>query len=306
MISSDDKLKVGVVGIIGMPNVGKSTMINMIIGEKISITSKKAQTTRSNIKGIYNEKDTQIIFIDTPGILNPKNKLGSHMLKQSKSIISKSDICLFIIDAQKNNTLSEKNFINYLKKVNKPKFLIINKIDLITNKRILNLIEDYSETKVFNEIIPISAKKNTNKDELLKTIKEYLPSDTRLYPENMVTDQSNIELISEIIREKLLRYLDKEIPHGVAVEIEKIYDDRENDIIKISAVIYCEKESHKKIIIGKNGKKLKGVGKAARLELEAIYGCKVFLSTWVKVKNNWRNNSFNLRELGFDLKIKDN
>lgn len=305
MDSLKKNFKAGMVGIIGMPNVGKSTMLNMLIGEKISIISDKAQTTRGNIKGIYNDVDTQIVFIDTPGIQNPRNKLGNYMLKQSKSIIKGSDICLFLVDAGRNSNKNENEFIEYFKKINKPKILVINKIDLISNEKILLLIDKYSKLNCFDEIVPISAKKGSNKNELLESIKRYLPKDIRYFPENMVTDQSNTDLISEIIREKLLKYLDKEIPHGVAVEIEKINDDIEKNLIQISAIIYCEKESHKKIIIGKNGKKLKGIGKSARTELEEIYGCKIFLSTWVKVKSNWRNNNFNLKELGFDLKKKN-
>lgn len=294
-------IKAGFVSLIGRPNVGKSTIINMLVGEKISITSEKPQTTRQNIRGIYNDESTQIVFVDTPGIQIPRNKLSEYMLSQSKSASSDVDIIVIVVDGEHSDNSLKTKFADNLKQNAQAKFLVINKIDKISNEEILNQIDFYSKLNLFDEIIPLSALKGTNKTELLNTIKSYLNYSYKFYPDNMVTDRSNYNLISEIIREKLLRYLDKEVPHGIAVQIEKITDDKEKNIIHISATIFCEKESHKKIIIGKDGKKIKGIGKAARKELEKIYGCKIYLETWVKVKTNWRNNSRLIQNMGFDL-----
>lgn len=298
-MSTSNKVKFGIVGIVGLANVGKSTLLNLLVEEKISIVSDKPQTTRTNIRGIYNDSQTQIVFVDTPGIHNPKNKLGNNMLKISKNIIKQSDICVFVIDGAKPLSNLETQFIEYLKKFKNPKMLVINKIDLISNGKILSLIQKYSEFQSFDEIIPLSAKTSLNKSALLEVLKKYLPYGEKLYSEDIITDQSNSKLISEIIREKLLKYLSKEVPHGLAVEIEKITDDENKNLIEISALIYCEKKSHKKIIIGKNGRKLKGIGMVARKDLEELFGCKIHLSTWVKVKENWREDSFTINQLGF-------
>lgn len=301
MQENNNEFKVGFAGIVGKPNVGKSTLLNNITGEKISITSDKPQTTRKNIRGIYNDFDSQIVFVDTPGIQSPKNKLGTYMLNEANSIIKDIDILIFVVDGTFNPRISDTdNFFDKLNKLKTPKILVINKMDKISNEDVLKLIKSYSEFDIFEEIVPMNALKGINTLELMQTIKKYLPRGQKLYPDDMVSDQSTKELISEIIREKLLRYLDKEVPHGIAVEIEKIDDDKKKNIIKISSVIYCEKDSHKKIIIGKDGKKLKGIGKSARKELEEIFGCKVFLSTWVKVKENWRNNNFIIKDLGYN------
>lgn len=299
LINKNELAKVGFVTIVGRPNVGKSTLLNAIVGEKISITSNKAQTTRSRIKGIYNDTDSQIIFLDTPGVQKPKNKLGEYMESEFKLSFQGTDLIMMIVDETKNIGSTDKQLIENIKNSKVPRILVINKIDLLKNEEILENIKMYDELGVFDDIIPISAGKNRNMDELIKTVKKYMPYSHKYYGDGISTDQNNKVLISEIIREKILLYLEQEIPHGVAVEIEKLTDNAQKDLIEISAVIYCEKQSHKKIIIGKNGNKLKGIGKAARVELENIFGAKVFLQTWVKVKENWRDNANYIKNFGY-------
>lgn len=299
LIKQDELCRVGFVTITGRPNVGKSTLLNAIIGEKISIISSKAQTTRSRLKGIYNDNDSQIIFLDTPGVQKPKNKLDTYMENELKLSIQGTDVIIVVVDDSKRIGEFDKQIFEKVKNSKIPRILVINKIDLLTNEEILNNIAMYGELDIFDEIVPVTAEKNKNIEELVETVKKYLPYSHKYYGNDIYSDQSNKILISEIIREKALMYLDQEVPHGVAVEVEKLSDNKFKDMIEISAVIYCEKQSHKKIIIGKDGKKLKGIGKAARVELENIFDCKVFLQTWVKVKENWRDNANYVRNFGY-------
>jgi len=299
LLKSDSNCKVGFVSIVGRSNVGKSTLLNAIIGEKIAITSDKPQTTRSRIKGIYNDEESQIIFLDTPGVQKPKNKLGSYMAKEVSLSSSTADVIVYVVDESEKIGRLDHNIIENLKKTKQPKIVVLNKIDKLSEDKIFDIIKMYDEIGIFDDIVPVCAIKKRNVTELIKTIKKYLVYSAKFFPDGMTTDQSNKVMISEIIREKILNYTNQEIPHGTAVEVVRILDKQDKNMIEISIIIYCERDSHKKIIIGKNGRKLKGIGKAARVELEEIFGCKVFLETWVKVKENWRDNVNYIREFGY-------
>jgi GTP-binding protein era len=299
LLKSDSNCKVGFVSIVGRSNVGKSTLLNAIIGEKIAITSDKPQTTRSRIKGIYNDEESQIIFLDTPGVQKPKNKLGSYMAKEVSLSSSTADVIVYVVDESEKIGRLDHNIIENLKKTKQPKIVVLNKIDKLSEDKIFDIIKMYDEIGIFDDIVPVCAIKKRNVTELIKTIKKYLVYSAKFFPDDMTTDQSNKVMISEIIREKILNYTNQEIPHGTAVEVVRILDKQDKNMIEISIIIYCERDSHKKIIIGKNGRKLKGIGKASRVELEEIFGCKVFLETWVKVKENWRDNVNYIREFGY-------
>ena len=299
LLKSDSNCKVGFVSIVGRSNVGKSTLLNAIIGEKIAITSDKPQTTRSRIKGIYNDEESQIIFLDTPGVQKPKNKLGSYMAKEVSLSSSTADVIVYVVDESEKIGRLDHNIIENLKKTKQPKIVVLNKIDKLSEDKIFDIIKMYDEIGIFDDIVPVCAIKKRNVTELIKTIKKYLVYSAKFFPDDMTTDQSNKVMISEIIREKILNYTNQEIPHGTAVEVVRILDKQDKNMIEMSIIIYCERDSHKKIIIGKNGRKLKGIGKAARVELEEIFGCKVFLETWVKVKENWRDNVNYIREFGY-------
>lgn len=294
--------KSGFVSIIGRPNVGKSTLMNNIVGEKIAIMSDKPQTTRNTIQAVYTDEEAQIVFLDTPGIHKPKNKLGEMMVKSAEDAFRNVDCIIFVVDDSKKIGKGDSMIIEELRKTKTPVFLVINKIDKLENKEeLFELIQMYDEQGVFEEIIPTSALKGSNIDELVSVIKSKLSEGPKYFPNNMITDQPERILVSELIREKILLYTNDEVPHGVAVSIEKMKKRKDRDMIDISAVIYCERDSHKGIIIGKGGRKLKGVGKSAREEIEFLLGSQVNLQLWVKVKENWRNlpnyiNDFGLNE----------
>ncbi|WP_304205962.1 GTPase Era [Peptostreptococcus russellii] len=294
--------KSGFVSIIGRPNVGKSTLMNNIVGEKIAIMSDKPQTTRNTIQAVYTDEEAQIVFLDTPGIHKPKNKLGEMMVKSAEDAFRNVDCIIFVVDDSKKIGKGDSMIIEELRKTKTPVFLVINKIDKLENKEeLFELIQMYDEQGVFEEIIPTSALKGSNIDELVSVIKSKLSEGPKYFPDNMITDQPERILVSELIREKILLYTNDEVPHGVAVSIEKMKKRKDRDMIDISAVIYCERDSHKGIIIGKSGRKLKGVGKSAREEIEFLLGSQVNLQLWVKVKENWRNlpnyiNDFGLNE----------
>ncbi len=290
-------MKSGFVGIVGRPNVGKSTLLNRIIGEKIAITSNKPQTTRNSIRGIYTTDAVQIVFIDTPGIHKGRNKLGNIMSEISANTLKEVDLILFLVDGEMSKGGGESYILELIGKVQTPAILAINKIDSMTPQEYMNIYTQYSDTGMFAEIYGVSAMDGTNVDKLLDSIKIYMEDGPMYFPEDMITDYPERFLVSEIIREKLLMYLDEEVPHGVAVEIESFEEGA--DITRIGAVIYCEKKSHKGIIIGRQGKKLKGVGKSARIELEALLGTKIFLEIFVKVKEGWRNRDFDLKNFGY-------
>lgn len=264
--------------------------MNNIVGEKIAIMSDKPQTTRNTIQAVYTDDESQIVFLDTPGIHKPKNKLGEMMVKTAEDAFKNMDSIIFVVDDSKKIGKGDSMIMENLKKIKVPKFLVINKIDKIKNKEeLFEIIEMYDSLGIFEEIIPVSALKGSNVIELVRSIKKYLSVGPKYFPDHMITDQPERVLVSELIREKILLYTNDEVPHGVFVEIEKMKSRRDKEIVDISAVIYCERDSHKGIIIGKQGRKLKGIGKSSRVEMELLLGSKVNLQLWVKVKENWRN-----------------
>jgi GTP-binding protein Era len=295
-------MKSGFIGIIGRPNVGKSTLLNAILGEKIAITTDKPQTTRNSIRGIYTrrngrEDDCQMIFIDTPGIHKPRNKLGGYMTEMAINTFKEVEVIVFIVDDELSAGPGDKYILDLLRDVKTPVFLVINKIDKLEPEKYRTIYEEYRSFNLFEDIIGVSALSGKNVDVLLEKIEGKLQDGPMYFPEDMITDHPERFIVSEIIREKVLLYLEEEIPHGVAVELESYQEEPE--ITRIGAVIYCEKKSHKGIIIGKEGKKLKGIGKSARIEIEALLGTKVFLELWVKVKENWRDSDFALSGFGY-------
>ena len=296
-------MKSGFIGIIGRPNVGKSTLLNSILGEKIAITTDKPPTTRNSIRGIYTEMnddglaECQMVFIDTPGIHKGRNKLGNAMTEMAINTFKEVEVILFLVDGNINKGPGDKYILDMIKELDTPKILIINKIDKMLPDEFKEIYDDYQSMGVFDEIFGTSAINGKNVPELINRIKDFLEEGPMYFPEDMITDHPERFIVSEIIREKVLMYLDEEIPHGVAVEIESFKE--ETNITRIGAVIYCERKSHKGIIIGKQGKKLKGIGKTARLEMEALLGTKVYLELWVKVKENWRDNDFALSNFGY-------
>ncbi len=297
------EIKTGFVAIIARPNVGKSTLLNRLVGQKIAITTPVAQTTRKNIKGIYSDNDSQIIFIDTPGIHKPLNKLGEALSEQSKSVLDDVDLILFLVDAQDEAGRGDKWIVeNYLKDTKTPILLVLNKVDLIKDlaKRELNTYTYKSLFEKSLDTVKVSAKTGRNVDDLIEKIKNYLPLGQKLYDEDEVTDQNMREIASEIIREKIIFATKDEIPHSVAVVIEN-YKEEEN-IDKISAQIIVSNESQKKILIGKSGSMLKKIGTNARLELEKIVDKKVFLELFVKVVKNWQKDNNFIKTLGLDVK----
>lgn len=293
------KFKSGFVSIVGMANVGKSTLLNALAGQKIAIVSDKPQTTRNRILAIYNDEEHQIIFTDTPGIHTPHNKLGEFMVKSASESIKDVDIVIFAADATKKITNSEREIIKEIEKSGADKMLVINKTDLVKKEELLPIIADYASLGDFLAIVPLSAKTGDGVEILLDELKRSLPEGPKYYDDEQITDQQEKQIAAEIIREKLLWFLDKEVPHGIAVEIEKM--EELLDITKIYAVIYCEKASHKGIIIGKKGEMLKKIATRARADIEKMLDKKVYLELWVRVKNDWRNSEKMIKGFGFEL-----
>lgn len=290
-------MKSGFISIIGRPNVGKSTLLNAILGEKIAIATDKPQTTRNTIRGIYTNDTAQMVFIDTPGIHKPRTKLGTFMTDSAVNTFKEVDAILFLVDDSINAGPGDKYIVEMLKNINTPKYLVINKIDKLGPMKYKKIFEEYDELKIFDGIFGVSAKENKNVDEVLTALENKMPEGPQYFPADMVTDHPERFIVSEILREKVLLYLEDEVPHGVAIEIESF--EEEENITRIGAVIYCERKSHKGIIIGKGGRKLKGIGKSAREEMEALLGTKVFLQLWVKIKENWRDSDFALSNFGY-------
>ena len=286
------------IAIVGRPNVGKSTLLNAMLGEKIAIVSRKPQTTRNRITGILTKGEDQFVFLDTPGIHRPQTKLGDFMVKTATGTMGDSDAVILIVEAGKPMGQVEENVIEQIKTKSLPAILVINKTDLSSPEKIAETIKTYSDAYDFNAFIPISAKKQDGVSIVLDEASKLLRESDWFFPEDMVTDQPERQFVSEIIREKLLRTLDKEIPHGTAVVIEGFEDL--GRMIKVRAEIYCEKESHKGIIVGKNGAALKLVGTYAREDLEKFFGVKVYLNLWVKVKANWRDNEITISNFGYN------
>ena len=294
--------KSGFVSIVGRPNVGKSTLMNNVVGEKIAIMSDKPQTTRNTIQAVYTDEECQSAFLDTPGIHKPKNKRGEFMVKAATDAFKNVDLVLFVVDDSKKIGPGDRKIIEDLKGIKTPVILVLNKIDKLEEAELFELMHLYSKEEVFKEIVPISALKGRNVNELLKVIGKYLEEGPKYFPDYMITDQPERVLVSELIREKVLHYLNDEVPHGVAVEVERMKSRHDKDIVDISAVIYCERDSHKGIIIGKNGRKLKGIGKSAREDMELLLGSKINLQLWVKVKENWRNLQNYISDFGYNDK----
>ncbi|HHW67297.1 GTPase Era [Defluviitalea raffinosedens] len=292
----------GFVTIIGRPNVGKSTLMNHLVGEKIAIMSDKPQTTRNRIQSILTRDDFQVVFIDTPGIHKPKHKLGHYMVKVAETTLNEVDIVLMLVEPTPHIGQGDRYVISELQKVKTPVILVINKIDTVEKQALLEVIEAYKNVYNFAEIIPISAFTGENCDRLLDVIRERLPKGPQYFPADMITDQPEKQLVAELIREKALHLLQQEIPHGIAVEIESMKKREDQDIVDINAVIYCERDSHKAIVIGKQGSMLKQIGSRSRIDIERLLGSKVFLELWVKVKKNWRDDDFLLKNFGFDPK----
>lgn len=292
--------KSGFVTIVGRPNVGKSTLSNRLIGEKISIISSKPQTTRNTIKTIINSPDSQVIFIDTPGIHKPKNKLGEYMVNLAENTLNEVDIVLFLTEASDEKPGAGDMYImEQLMKLKTPVFLIINKIDLIKKEQLFARIGKYTSVMDFKAVIPISALNNEGTDIVLDEIKKLLPDGPKYFPDDAITDQPEKMIAAELIREKILELVLEEVPHGTGVEVISFKERIGRDLVDIEANIYCERETHKGILIGKDGKMLKKIGSLAREDIENLLGVKVFLQLWVKVKPDWRNSDNMLKTLGY-------
>lgn len=297
----ENQLKSGFVTIIGRPNVGKSTLMNHLIGQKIAITSKKPQTTRNRIQTVYTDTDKgQIVFLDTPGIHQAKNKLGEYMVNVAESTLKDVDVILWLVEPSNYIGAGEQHIIKQLEKANLPVILIINKIDTVEKEKVLEYIDTYRKVYDFDEIIPVSALRGNNLDDVIDTIFKYLPYGPMFYDEDTVTDQPERQIVAEIIREKSLHALDEEVPHGIAVTIESMKKRKgQKGIIDIDATIICERDSHKGIIIGKGGAMLKKIGSNARYEIERMLDSKVNLRLWVKVKKDWRDSDSLMKNFGY-------
>jgi len=291
--------KSGIITICGRPNVGKSTLTNAFVGEKVAIVTNKPQTTRNRICAILNRGESQFVFVDTPGLHKARTRLGDYMVNVVKESVSDVDAVLLLVEPIPNIGAPEQELIDRIKKLGCPAVLVINKVDTLEKKEaLLEVISVYQQAHEFNAIVPISAKNKEGVEELLTLLDNYLEEGPQLFPEDMVTDQPERQVMAEILREKLLLCLDKEIPHGTAVEITK-FSERDDEVIECDATIYCEKNSHKGIIIGKGGAMLKKVSSSARRDMEKFMGTKVFLQTWVKVKENWRDNPAAIQNFGY-------
>ncbi|WP_270492744.1 GTPase Era [Enterococcus thailandicus] len=290
--------KSGFVAIVGRPNVGKSTLLNRIVGQKIAIMSDKAQTTRNKIQGVYTTPEAQLIFIDTPGIHKPKHRLGDFMVEAAYSALKEVDAVLFMISADQKRGRGDDFIIERLKNVTSPVYLVINKIDKIHPDELLSIIEDYSSQMPFAQVVPISATEGNNVDRLMETLVDEMPEGPQYFPEDQITDHPEYFVVSELIREKVLVLTRDEVPHSVAVVVDSMKRN-ENDKIQIQATIIVERDSQKGIIIGKGGKMLKQIGTRARKDIESLLGDKVFLELWVKVQKDWRDKKVYLQDFGY-------
>ena len=290
--------KSGMISIVGRPNVGKSTLTNSLVGEKIAIVTNKPQTTRNRICAILNRGDSQFVFMDTPGLHKARSALGDYMVKVVRESVADVDAVMLLVEPIPNVGGPEAELIGRIAALKVPAVLVINKIDTVKIEEILAVMQEYQKVHQFQAIVPISAKTGEGIEDLLSVLGGFLPEGPQLFPDDMVTDQPERQVMAEIVREKLLLCLDKEIPHGTAVEITK-FSERESEIIDVDATIYCEKNSHKGIIIGKNGDMLKKISTQARQDMEKFMGTKVYLETWVKVKENWRDNMNLIKNFGY-------
>lgn len=295
-----NEYKSGFVTLVGRPNVGKSTLMNHLIGQKIAITSNKPQTTRNRIQTVYTGEQGQIIFIDTPGIHKAKNKLGEYMVAVAERTLKEVDIILWLVEPSTFIGAGEDYIVEQLGKVKTPVILVINKVDTVKKEEILKFIDAYKDIYPFADIVPVSALKGDNTEELIHTILKYLPEGPRYFDEDVITDQPERQIVAELIREKALRLLGDEIPHGIAVAIERMKERPGSDLVDIDATIICERDSHKGMIIGKKGEKLKQIGMQARQEMENLLDMRVNLQLWVKVKKDWRDSDFLIKNYGYD------
>ena len=291
--------KSGMISIVGRPNVGKSTLTNALVGEKIAIVTNKPQTTRNRICAVVNRNDCQFVFMDTPGLHKARTKLGDYMVNVVKESVADVDAVLLLVEPIPHIGGPEAELIARIKSLNVPSVLVINKIDTVEKEALLAVMDTYAQAHSFNAILPISAKNNEGVEELLDLLANFLPEGPQLFPEDMVTDQPERQVCAEILREKLLLCLDKEIPHGTAVELVRFAERERDEVIEVDATIYCEKASHKGIIIGKGGAMLKKISTLARKDMERFMGTKVYLQTWVKVKENWRDNLNLIQNFGY-------
>lgn len=291
--------KAAMITICGRPNVGKSTLTNALVGEKIAIVSNKPQTTRNRITAIVSRGNTQFVLMDTPGFHKPRTRLGDYMVNVVKESVADVDAVLLLVEPVATIGPQEEELIQRLKTTGAPAILVINKIDTVDKTRLLSVMALYAQAFDFDAVIPVSAKTGEGLEELMDEMEKYAVEGPHLFPDDMITDQPERQICAELVREKLLQCLDKEIPHGTAVEVTK-FSERDNGIIDLEVTIYCEKDSHKGIIIGKKGAMLKKIGELARTDIEAFMGTKVYLQTWVKVKENWRDSLAQLRNFGFN------
>ena len=290
--------KSGFVTLIGRPNVGKSTLMNYLIGQKIAITSNKPQTTRNRIQTVLTTEEGQIVFVDTPGIHKAKNKLGEYMVNVAERTLNEVDVVLWLVEPSAFIGAGEKHIVTQLERVKTPVVLVINKVDMVKKEEVLSFIDAYRKLYEFAAIVPVSARSGENTEELVKVIMKYLPYGPKFYDEDTITDQPERQIVAELIREKALHALNDEIPHGIAVAIDSMKYRKK--IVDIDATIICERDSHKGIIIGKQGAMLKKIGSTARFEIEKMLECKVNLQLWVKVKKDWRDSDFLIKNFGFN------
>ncbi len=298
----NEQYKSGFVALIGRPNVGKSTLMNHLIGQKIAITSRKPQTTRNRIQTVYTCEEGQIVFLDTPGIHKAKNKLGEYMVHVAERTARDVDVVLWLVEPTTFIGAGERHIAEQLEKISVPVILVINKIDTIKKEEVLAVIDAYRKICDFAEIIPVSALRGLNTQDIIESILKYLPYGPQFYDEDTVTDQPQRQIVAEMIREKALHALDEEIPHGIAVSIDRMKERPGGKIVDIDATIICERDSHKGIIIGKQGSMLKKIGSNARFEIERMLEMKVNLKLWVKVKKDWRDSDFLIKNFGYDKK----
>ena len=301
-MNTNANFKSGFVTLIGRPNVGKSTLMNRLIGQKIAITSNKPQTTRNRIQTVYTDERGQIVFLDTPGIHKAKNKLGEYMVNVAERTLKEVDVVLWLVEPTTFIGAGEQHIAAQLKTIKTPVVLVINKVDTVKKEEILKFIDAYKDICEFADIVPVSALKGQNTDTVLEVIFKYLPYGPAFYDEDTVTDQPQRQIVAEMIREKALRSLDEEIPHGIAVKIEKMKERTGGKVVDIEATIICERDSHKGIIIGKGGAMLKKIGSAARFEIERMMEMKVNLQIWVKVRKDWRDSDLFIKNFGYDKK----
>ena len=301
-MNTNAKFKSGFVTLIGRPNVGKSTLMNRLIGQKIAITSNKPQTTRNRIQTVYTDERGQIVFLDTPGIHKAKNKLGEYMVNVAERTLKEVDVVLWLVEPSTFIGAGEQHIAAQLKTIKTPIVLVINKVDTVKKEEILKFIDAYKDICEFADIVPVSALRGQNTDTVLEVIFKYLPYGPAFYDEDTVTDQPQRQIVAEMIREKALRCLDEEIPHGIAVTIEKMKERPGGKVVDIEATIICERDSHKGIIIGKGGAMLKKIGSAARFEIERMMDMKANLQIWVKVRKDWRDSDLFMKNFGYDKK----